>query len=240
MVDYYLLFPVLSNIAYLPTFLYLLNARQYFDAVNILFVFIFSMFYHTCDMTPCIATPIYQTYKFLDYFFAYLMVSLVITYFINIKSEKVKAAFKMIAVGITLLLTILDEADEYNYIIFDSVLLIFALSYFFINILNYLSKFKKCLHMFNHKLCGFIFSNRKYDFHPVRLIFLFIGMILFIIAFIFLSVIKIDYWLFHSLWHIFGAFAIIFIYSLYDNSSLITKCCFIKKRKRFVSVKQLF
>lgn len=238
MTDNLLLFPVLSNIAYLPTFLYLLNARQYFDAVNMICVFIFSTMYHMCDMGYCAME--YASHQFLDYVFAYLTVSLLVIYFMDLKSEKLRAGFKMVAVGVTLFLSVLDRSNKVNYIIFDVIIACFGFYHLFINILKYMSKFKKCSRIFDHKLCKFVFSNRKYDFHPVRLIFFFIGLVIFTVALVVFTVIQTDYWLFHSIWHILGAIALIFLYLLYDNSSLMGKCCFIKKKRKLVSVKKLF
>lgn len=219
------LFTILSNLSYLPPIIYLINARMYANALNLCFVFVFSLLYHICDYGNCVAP--FTILETLDWYFSFSAVFLIGAYFIDMRSHRIKLALYVLIPSYVMLFLVFDTTHQYSFYAMSSIFVFLAIIHLIINILRNFNIAKRL------KLPPFIINligSRKHTIHLMRAIFFIIGICLFIPAVVFLYDTSI-YWLYHGLWHMLSGLCQIPLYSLYDHKTLISKILFIKNQK---------
>ncbi len=235
---------VISNIFYLLPSILLFLSGLYAESTIYFNITIWSSLYHLCfNYNTCIVKNKFVL-QFMDFYFSYSGIAIVIVYYIDIYPRKYKIILQSFVLTLILFLTSIDYFNIQNYIIGYSILVFFAAVYLFIYSIKFIKEYfinrsrNICCNkifkskFFNNKIINFFLNNRQSPFHIINIVFIIIGIIMFITGFVINTVFnkKEDYWIVHSVWHMLTGLGALFLFTIFDSKiNWIFKKCAINK-----------
>ena len=235
---------VVSNIGFFINSVMFLNCKLYVESLSGFMVFVASSIYHMCYNTQvCI---IFQPHvlQYIDFFFSYAYYGIFLVYMINVYPRTRKAPLQLIMTAVAGVLCYIDRFAFISYMVYYGFFVVIATINMILHLMKYIRDSKKWDRLCDslicrNKLMDWIYERRQGAFHPIDLLFVFLGFCFGLAGLLLQIFSHHGYWWMHSLFHLFDATAIMFASVLYNKEGyvmMLYRYCILRCKKRMNAV----